>query len=935
MAIPRYTYDDLIQPTSAITDAIAQLTQMNSELEKTMGVLSKSAAQVEANVRKATSATSEGREGIHLAAEAADELDKQQTKTIRNYARQGQEIQHLKNLQKEHTQITRLQTQINESAEGSYNKLSATYSLMKLKLNAMSKAQRENTVEGKRMVQQSKEIYMEMSRLQQATGKHTLSVGNYAKATYGLNTAFNQVTRELPVLGMNLNTFFLAISNNIPMLVDELARLKKTTKELTDQGKQVPKMGKQIVKAILSWQTALSIGVALLTIYGKEMVEFIGSLVKGTKAIDEQAVAQDILNKVRLEGSVKAETEMIKLEKLRDLTTDETAAMEDRIEAAEHLQGLWPETFENMSQEEILAGKNADAYIKLAEAILKKAIAEEAQEMVGEKARKLLEAMEKYADKTAKAGNRIATFGGVFGMIMGSFARGGANKQLNDIVELNAEMKALIESIDILSLLDTPGGAGGAVSKTVDHLLRLQQQLRESGIAMMDEGLLKTQAGIEEKYVQKREGLLAKTGLSPEAKEVRDQLLISLEKEKNVELLKAFRDYMEKVGKEQQKQIDEAIKLNEQQYKEALKVADQMYDLRMNEIDNVEGTEAEKTKLRLQAEIDRWYQILDINDKMQGDLSALEIASIEERIEYLKGQKDNVEKEGLDLYSLLGLELDDDQKKALGEAFKQTIDYLDEYLDKRLEIKDKLIDAAREEVDAAKSALDAEREARANGYAYNVSDAQRRLKLAKETEQKALAEKAKLQKKQEALQAIEQAGNLITATSEIWAAFGGFPPAAIAATALLWGSFAAAKVQAFKATEPVTYGEGGYEDLDYGGSHASGHDIDLGTTRTGRRRRAERGEMLAVIKRSSVKKYRSALPSIIDSLNSGTFEQKYLNAYNLGGIALGAMQSAANLSALEGDVSAIRKQGERMFFTDGKGRTIEQYKNLTRIHNVN
>jgi len=319
---------------------------------------------------------------------------------------------------------------------------------------------------------------------------------------------------------------------------------------------------------------------------------------------------------------------------------------------------------------------------------------------------------------------------------------------------------------------------------------------------------------------------------------------------------------------------------------------------------------------------------------MHGDLTALEIAAIEERIKYLEGQKDKVDRGGLDIYSLFGLEVDDDQKKAIADALKHTMDHLDEYLKKRIEMKDKIVDAAKEEVDAAKSALDAEREARANGYAYNVSDAQRRLKLAKETEQKALEEKAKLVKKQEALRAIEQASSLITASAKIWDAFAFFPPLAIASIATMWGSFAAAKVQAFKATAPVTYGEGGLEFLQ-GGSHASGNDIGIGLTADGRPRRAEGGEALAIVRKSSAKKYRKILPGLIDSLNKGTFEEKYLNAFDLGGLAVSGVGGSTDLRNLEGDVNAIRRQGERKFFTDKKGRTVEQYKNLTRIHNVN
>jgi hypothetical protein len=102
--------------------------------------------------------------------------------------------------------------------------------------------------------------------------------------------------------------------------------------------------------------------------------------------------------------------------------------------------------------------------------------------------------------------------------------------------------------------------------------------------------------------------------------------------------------------------------------------------------------------------------------------------------------------------------------------------------------------------------------------------AQKELEMAKQNQQKALKEQEKAQKAQQAMASIQQMTSLITASALIFSQFGN-PLIAIPLIALMWGSFAAAKIKAAQMTEQ--YGEGTVELL-HGGSHQSGNDIDLG-----------------------------------------------------------------------------------------------------------
>ena len=145
----------------------------------------------------------------------------------------------------------------------------------------------------------------------------------------------------------------------------------------------------------------------------------------------------------------------------------------------------------------------------------------------------------------------------------------------------------------------------------------------------------------------------------------------------------------------------------------------------------------------------------------------------------------------------------------------------------------------------------------------------------------------------------------------------------------MWTSFAVAKIKAKQVTASQSdeYGEGGLEFLE-GGSHASGDDIDLGVKNKKKRRmRAEGGEALAI------RKYKKILPDVINSLNKGTFEDKYLNAFaSSDGLNISLNSNGSvDLSKIEDDVRSIRKQSETKYYTLPNGTVVIQHKNVKRI----
>lgn len=313
-----------------------------------------------------------------------------------------------------------------------------------------------------------------------------------------------------------------------------------------------------------------------------------------------------------------------------------------------------------------------------------------------------------------------------------------------------------------------------------------------------------------------------------------------------------------------------------------------------------------------------------------------QIAEAEANVEKLNKDLDETK----DTWNLIGekgigggiltkLDFDDDQIDALSNATNIVIDQIGAIIDAEVEAAEKAVELAQERVDAFQSAYDAEIEARNNGYANNVATAKKELELEKRKQRDKQKELEKAQRNQARLDSITQASSLVTASAEIWSAFGKMPVLAIAAIAAMWSSFAAAKIKAKQVTSQE-YGEGGLEFLE-GGSHASGHDIDLGTTNSrGRRMRAEGGEAMAIINKKNTRKYKTMLPDIIDSLNSGNFEEKYLSSLNTSGLAISVNNATVDVSRIEGDVADIKKQNETKYYVVD-GYLVIQHKNVKRI----
>lgn len=368
--------------------------------------------------------------------------------------------------------------------------------------------------------------------------------------------------------------------------------------------------------------------------------------------------------------------------------------------------------------------------------------------------------------------------------------------------------------------------------------------------------------------------------------------------------------------------------------KRALMLLDAQQELAASEFALLDTNERQKTQFQLAQEKERLQKILELDAAAGYKMTETERKTIENTIAAI--EKETKKLPYNNLYELMGIGLDSDQQDALNTAIDSVKESIASIVDSWNAAADAALNAANAQVDAAQKTLDAEIEARNAGYANEVTTAQKELELAKKNQDAAIKEKQKAQKAQLAIDTITQASSLITASANIWSSLSGIPVVgpglAAAALVAMWASFAFAKVKAAQvAGQTEQYGQGTVELLQ-GGSHASGHDIDLGTKPDGTRRRAEGGEYFAVINKRNSRRYGHLIPDVINAFNDGTFADKYQRANAaMGGYAVGLVSGGnTDVSGLEKDVAAIREQGDRTQYVDGQGNTVIRYKNLTR-----
>jgi hypothetical protein len=237
-----------------------------------------------------------------------------------------------------------------KNLEGSVNGLRKSIRDLTAQYNALSAADREGSV-GNGIAERISKMQAQVSAAEQRLGNFRSNVGNYQSAFNGLNVSVSQIVRELPSATMGANMFFLAISNNIPMLVDEINKLRAANKLAMKEGKQGVPILKQMGAAVFSWNSLVSVGITLLTVYGKDIVSWIGNLFKGREAAMTMAEAQAEVNK-QMAGVNKQMAEY-------------SGIYGDQVAQLRALQLQWNQLGDDLKAKTEFVKKNQEAFHKL------------------------------------------------------------------------------------------------------------------------------------------------------------------------------------------------------------------------------------------------------------------------------------------------------------------------------------------------------------------------------------------------------------------------------------------------------------------------------------------------------------------------------------------------------------------------------------------
>ena len=1033
--------DDQMKPHIQTLSEVEKAEQRLAYLQSDEG---KRLLELKAKIAELTSARKQQKATVDPLAQAQEKLAYAQSE-------ENQQLKLYSTRIREANQIAQLQATIANSAEGSYNRLSAQYALNKIRLNQMSAAEREAADSGKKLEAETNAIYQQMIKLQEATGNYRLSVGHYQKTWDGLGISISQVVRELPAAAVSLNTFFLGISNNIPMVVDEINRLRKKNELLRAEGKETVSVTKSIVKSLFSWNTALVVLLTVFSMYGKEIITWIDKTLAGKDAAKSFEDALEDLNDELGKGSTGSYGQQIAVlrrlsENWKDLG-DNIKAQTQWIKDNEKEFNKLGITIDSINDANNAFVDNTESVVAAYKA---RAKAEAALNVVSQQYQKLLVAENKaelekvreygFFDKTINYFK--ALWGGISGpdsdLSLGTRLKKQRQRNVEslqkdaDALEKEVESyfnvwkfyedqaDALFKEIgleeshkkdkrgrtprdadDRLNNLALAAEKAYQKSRTeierdenkkrraeafasfnqeiadlndkysrIQKILNGQDEKYKKLTESQKETAIKALDDIENAIKNKQKGLTLSLDLLNIDVEIQkaEQLLELLELEGEVSKKGSYEELSNSLKRldverqiallknaqlpEAKRQPTSAINASFDKQK-AITVGsfnmssfDEQQALDEAVFNEVKRSETEITRFKLEQEKARWQEQIRLAEaggldwsQAQIDAAKATVKGIDRELSELDDFIKNIGKKGLGGTLLEKLGFDDDQIDALKDAVNIVIEQLQSIMDAEVELAEQAVEAAEARVEAAQKAYDAEVEARNNGYANNVATAKKELEQEKKNQQEKQKMLQAAQKRQEAMNTVTQASSLVTASANLWSSFSSIPivgPAlALAAIATMWTSFAVAKIKAKQVTASQSdeYGEGGLEFLE-GGSHASGDDIDLGVKNKKKRRmRAEGGEALAIISKKRTRKYKKILPDVINSLNKGTFEDKYLNAFaSSDGLNISLNSNGSmDLSKIEDDVRSIRKQSETKYYTLPNGTVVIQHKNVKRI----
>lgn len=380
---------------------------------------------------------------------------------------------------------------------------------------------------------QLEELHAQLKMLQNESESVQVTpadIPNAQRQFNGLHNSIQQMAREMPSLAMGPQMFFLAISNNLPIFTDELARARKEYDELQKSGKKGTPVWKQVLSSLFSWQTAMTTGIMLLVMYGDEIWDWTKSLFGAKKGVDEFNISLKEMTEIEKDGRAQMVRTRFELKSVIDEIKNFTGSKEQEKAKVEALNRKYGESFGYYKT----LSEWYDAIIKKSEDYVQSLYL---QAKVQNLVKKASEVDEKIAEAEAKDESEFDTWWGYGGKVDRFFSSDQSYKQNNngrwkkkeEIERLKSEYNGYILAAENLTKerlkLEQKSGIGGHIDpnqsgknpeaeakqrlaterRLAQDLAVLQAENRKEEIDRMQAGTEKKLAQIEYDYNARKE----------------------------------------------------------------------------------------------------------------------------------------------------------------------------------------------------------------------------------------------------------------------------------------------------------------------------------------------------------------------------------------------------------------------------------------------
>ena len=917
---------DIYQDTGDLQKLIEELEEVRKAYEALRKSAASDAAKLEVSLKGVTGASADQREQIEKGSKSADEITRRYRKFSESLEENAVKIAALKNAQQDINRVNKLTAKLNASQEGSYNRLSAQYSLLKLRLNQMSSAQRENTKAGREMVKQSAEIYEEMKRLQAETGKNALNVGNYTDALKdALGPGADLLDQFKGMLSNPISGIITAGAGALVAMGKAFSRTERGAKLVRRVQTTLNSLWDEAAKLVLDLSDSAS---KMWTEPKEALTDYTASFVNS------------------FTNRVKASINLAEAagQRLAAVFSEDATAAED---AAERMNNAFATVVDGLSEVEraqkAAAGEERQRRIeedlalddrRLAVTRLNRELTKQAEDLATVEDL----AQQRADDNTLSLKAQIAA-------VEGLAAAGEARRQVELKIAQN-NLEVLQQEIAIREARGLDNDVATDFRQREIGLIQQVKQVERDLLVFREDAGQQNRERLRDAFERELDFAIdlydsQKTILERQANDKEADLssradalgrLLELDKSAFDEQIKLVETF-----------TGERVKLNELALIEDEKIVrERLAQLEIDDIamgrilevlrerklatQDIAEAERELTQLRrAAATVDGSVQFgFDRSQAQQVENQLKEVQGIVKRNTSAPTEQQRPQ----NIYELFGLNLEENEQQAIADATAFAIGQIQQLAQAKTDAANRAVEDSDREVQAAQANLQATIALAEQGYAVNVQQAQDELSLAQQQQRDALRLQAEAQRQQQQLETIQQASSLVTAAAKIWGQLGF--PAALPAIGVMFGSFALAKIRASRLTRE--FGEGDYTVLQGARHTGPGTGIPLGVAADGVTEYAEGGEGRAIFTRQAVSKYGGHISEVVRQFNSLTF------GAGAGAMGRGALQSVmldsgVDTGRMEGYLYDLNQTAKHKTYKDTQGRLVVQRGNITTVYN--